>query len=130
MSTLPHNAPDAGTADRPATVSPPATARELDAVIRHFEATADGLGAPRPGSDELTTMAYQVADFTRELFPGRLIVETGVDPEIRDDVCLLFQVAATGSVDEIVALDGRWHRRLLPVAPKWPGLFRLSIDAS
>ena len=128
MATLHHNAPD-GTADRPATVLPPAMTREFDAAIRHFEDTADGLGAPRPGSDELAKMAYQVADFTRKLFPGKLIVETGVDPEIKDDVCLIFQVEAEGSVEEIVALDGRWHQCLLPVAPKWPGLFRLSIDA-
>lgn len=129
MSTYPHNAPDAGTVDRPAVVSPPATARELDAAIRHFEATADALGAPRPASDELAKMVYQVATITRELFPGKLVVETDVDPECRDDVCLLFQVEATGSVEQIVTLNDRWHRHLLPLAPKWPLLFCLSIDA-
>lgn len=101
---------------------------DLDAAVRHFAATADGLGAPRPGSDDIAKMVRQVAAMTLELFPGRLVIDTDVDPEIRDDVCLLFQVDASGSVREIVATESQWHHRLVSIAPMWPGLFCLSVD--
>lgn len=127
MSTVPH---DATNAKSPTTVlHEMARDLDLDAAVRHFAATADGLGAPRPSSDELTMMIHHVAVLTKELFPGKLVIETGVDPESRDDVCFLFQIEAGGSVDEIVALNRQWHLGLLPIAPQWPGLFCLMIDA-
>lgn len=128
MSTVPHNAPRTADVELPASVIP-AGGCDLEAAIRHFEATADGLGARRPPSGELAKMTNQVVGFTRELFPGKLIVDTDVDPEVRDDACLLFQVEASGTVDEILAIEDAWLRRLIALAPQWPGLFRLSIDA-
>lgn len=128
MSTVPHNALDAADAQSAAGILR-LQDLNLDVAIRHFEVAADGLGARRPLSAELTNMVYQLAALTTELFPGNLSIETGIDPENRDDVCLLFQVDAGGNVDEILALHDQWHRRLLSVAPQWPGLFRLSIDA-
>lgn len=74
-------------------------------------------------------MVDQSAGVARELFPGKLTVQTGVDPEMRDDVCLLFQVDAAGTVEEILALEDVWLRRVISIAPRWSGLFRLSIDA-
>lgn len=127
MSTLPHNASDSSRIDRAADVPLPISL-DLNAVVRHFTATADGLGASRPGSAELAKMIRQVSAMTLELFPGRLAIDTDVDPEIRDDVCLLFQVEASGSVEEIVARNNAWHHKLVTIAPKWPGLFCLSID--
>jgi hypothetical protein len=130
MSTVPHDVPDAINAKSPTTVlHEMGRDPDLDAAVRHFASTADGLAARRPASDELTKMIYQLAALTRALFPGKLVVETGVDPEIRDDVCLLFQADASGSVGEILSLNDQWHRRALSIAPEWPGLFRLSIDA-
>lgn len=129
MSTLPHNTPNAGNVHYQAQVRPAAMPQELDAVVRHFVATTDGLGAPRPSSDELLRWTQQVAAVTAELFSGKLAIETGVDPEIRDDVCLLFQVETSGSVEDIVALNNAWHRHVVSVAPQWPGLFCLSINA-
>jgi hypothetical protein len=128
MSTAHRNVPDAAHAENAATVVP-TMERYLDAAVRHFEAAADALGAPRPASGELTKMVHDVVAFTKQLFPSTLVIETNVDPEIRDDVCLVFQVLAEGSVDEVVALDEQWHRRVLSLAPTWPGLFCLSIDA-
>ena len=128
MSTLPHNAPDTAHTDQQGAVVPIA-APDLDAAVRHFVATADALAAPRPTTEELRTWIRQVADITRELFPGKLVVETGVDPEIREDVSLLIQVEVRGSIEEIMALDEQWHRRVVSVAPKWSGLFRLFFDA-
>ncbi|HET6881810.1 MAG TPA: hypothetical protein VFI31_16720 [Pirellulales bacterium] len=130
MSTLPHNLPDAAKPQTAAAVlRETASGLEVDAAIRDFIATADDLRASRPPSEELAKMANQVAAITRELFPGKLAIETGVDPEIRDDVCLLFQIEASGSVEEILVRHDQWHRRVLPLAPKWPGLLRLAIDA-
>lgn len=130
MSTMPQNAPDTTSgANAPAVVRAAERDVDIDAEVRHFADTADGLGAPRPASDELGKMVVQVAALTSELFAGGVAVETNVDPEMRDDVCLLFRVESNGSVEEIVALDKQWHRGLLSIAPQWPGLFCLSIDA-
>lgn len=128
MSTVPHHAAIAANADVPPSMTAPG-GREFQAAIEHFITTADALGAPRPASEELTKMIDQIAGLARELFPGKLAVQTGVDPEMRDDVCLLFQVDAAGTVEEILALEDVWLRRVNSTAPRWSGLFRLSIDA-
>lgn len=128
MSTVHHNV--AGTANAetaPAVIA--ARDAEFAAEIQRFAATADALGAPRPASDELTTIVEQVARFVHDLFPGKLAVETRVDPEIGDDIWLLFRVDACGTVEEILSLEDAWLRRVVSLAPRWPGLFRLSIDA-
>lgn len=100
---------------------------DFQAAIEHFVTTADALAAPQPASEELTKTIDQIAGVARELFPGKLAVQTGVDPEMRDDVCLLFQVGANGTVEEILALEDVWLRRVISIAPRWSGLFRLSI---
>jgi hypothetical protein len=102
---------------------------DLQAAIEDFITTADALGAPRPASDDLTKMTYQSAGVARELFPGKLAVQTGVDPEMRDDVCLLFQVDAAGTIEEILVREDVLLRRVASIAPRWSELFRLSIDA-
>lgn len=128
MSTVPHHAAGAANAEVPLSMTAPG-GRDFQAAIDHFVTTADALGAPRPASEELTKMVDQSAGVARELFPGKLTVQTGVDPEMRDDVCLLFQVDAAGTVEEILALEDVWLRRVISIAPRWSGLFRLSIDA-
>lgn len=128
MSTLPYNLSDAVKTDQPATILT-AAGPDLDAAVRHFAATADALAAPRPSLEELHGWIRQVADITRELFPGKLVVETGVDPEIRDDVSLLIHVEASVSIEEVMALDERWHLAVIPISPKWPGLFCLLVQA-
>lgn len=128
MSTVPHNAATAAHAATPPATTAPG-GRVFKAAIQHFIDTADALGAPRPGSKELLELVDQIAGFAHELFPGKLVVETGVDPEMRDDVCLLFHVDAAGTVEDVLALEDAWLRRVISIAPGWPGLFRLSIDA-
>src|SRR5487761_1411897 len=124
MSTIPYNTPDATNAGRTTAVLPAnGQGLDLDAVVSHFAATAVGLGASRPRVDDLTKMVSAVVALTTELFSAIPLVETNVDPELRDDVCLLFQVAATGGIDQIVARDKQWHLGVLAVAPQWPGLF-------
>ena len=128
MSTMPHNSPEAAKADVTATVLPMA-AHDLAGAVRDFETAATNLGAAKPASDELIKLTKQVAALTTELFRGEIAVEINVDPEMRDDICLLFQASADGSVEEIAALDEQWHRRVVSIAPQWPRLFSLSIDA-
>lgn len=128
MSTQPRNAADSAHTYEQAAVVPSAGG-DLDAAVRNFVETADAMGASRPATSELHGWMRQVADITRELFPGKFVVETGVDPEISDDVSLLIQVESTGGIDEIMALDARWRLGVFPIAPKWPGLFCLLIDA-
>lgn len=128
MSTVPYHAAGAANAEVPPSMTAPG-GRDFQAAIEHFITTSDALGAPRPASEELTKMIDQSAGLARELFPGKLALQTGVDPEMRDDVRLLFQVDATGTVEEILALEDMWLRRVISIAPRWSGIFRLSIDA-
>jgi hypothetical protein len=128
MSTVPHHAAGAANAEVPPSMAAPGGS-DFKAAIEDFITTADALGAPRPASEDLTKMTYQSAGFARELFPGKLAVQTSVDPEMRNDVCLLFQVDAAGTVEKILALEDVWLRRVVSIAPRWSGLFRLSIDA-
>ena len=128
MSTLPHNASDAVNAEARTAVTH-LSGGDLEAAVQHFITTADALGAPRPDPDELRKMVHQAADWAREVFPRKLTIDTGVDPEIHDDVCLLFHVEAAGAIEEILALEDAWLRRVTPITKQWPGLFRLSIDA-
>ena len=127
MSILPRDPTGAAHAEARATVLP--ARRDLDQVLRDFEATAEHLHSSRPSAVELNHLCRQIAAMTTELFPGEIALETRVDPEIADDLYLVFEVRASGSIDEIVARDEQWHRRLLSIARNWPGLFRLSIDA-
>lgn len=128
MSTLPHDPVDTAKVDRQTAISSAARC-DLAEVVREFDAAAKRFAAAHPARADLSDLFRKVVAFTTELFPGDMSVETRVDPEIPDDLYLVFEVSATGSVDEIVARDEQWHRRLLSVARPWPGLFRLSIDA-
>lgn len=128
MSTLPHDTTSAKAESHAAVLTAPHAM--LSDVVRRYVGAAGRLGIQRPAEAELADFCRQVATFTMALFPGKLTVDMRVDPEIHDDLYLVFEVGATGSIDEIVKLDEQWHRRLLTVAPQWPGLFRLSIAAS
>lgn len=127
MSTLPHDSPDVAAEAQAAMVAP--VRCDFNAPIQHFATITDALGTPRPSTEELPKLVDKIAAFTRELFPGNLAVEISIDPEVRDDVCLLFQVNAAGTIAEILARESRWLRMVSSLAPQWPGLFCLSIDA-
>lgn len=133
MSTAPHNSPETAKIETHVTVPSEdrgeVDASGLDAAVLRFEAAAKSLKVNRPPQPELKQLCLRVAAFTSELFPGDLAVEIRVDPEIADDLYFVFEVRATGSLEEIVARDEQWHRRLVSIGRDWPGLFRLSIDA-
>ena len=127
MSTIPRDPIDAAVGNIAPVVS--SVRWNHDALVKEFESAAETLGVARPSTAELYTMCGQAAEVTDELFSGDWTVEIRVDPEIRDDLYFVFKACAAGSVDDLAARDGQWHRRLLPIGCKWPGLFRLSIDA-
>lgn len=65
--------------------------------------------------------------FTKDMFQGDVRVVDTDDPEIAGRRYFVFEVTTKGSVDELVALDDQWHRRLCQVAERNPGRFALSI---
>ncbi len=62
---------------------------------------------------------------TKALFPGQVTVETSEDPEYPGDVSAVFQVEATGTIDEILALECQWITQVSKCAPG--SMLRLSI---
>lgn len=126
MSTVPRKATDDSGVGPAAVVLSPLRPN-LDETVRRFQAAAEVFGVVPPVSAELRRLCSQVADFTAELFPGEMHVEVKNDPEIPDDLFFRFAVVATGTIDDIAALNDQWHARVcrLPATPS--GLFRLSI---
>lgn len=130
MSTLPH---DPGHASRSEVHAPVRLAayyeQTVDEAVHEFESGAEWLGIPRPPTAELRDVCRQVAAFTAELFPRGVSIKVRNDPEITGDLYFVFEVADVGSVDEIVARHDDWHRRLVDLRGRQPGLVRLSIHA-
>lgn len=69
----------------------------------------------------------QVLDLTREIFPGEVGGYEVEDPEIPGNRYHVYEVKAEGSMDEAMARDELWHRRLCQLASRIPGRHRLSI---
>ena len=69
----------------------------------------------------------QVLALTRELFAGKIRVYDAEDPEIPGDRYHVFEVTAEGDVDELLAWDDQWHRRLCQLPDRIPGQYRLCI---
>lgn len=67
-----------------------------------------------------------VLEFTQQLFGYAPSVCLDVDPETSEQ-CFVVTAPATGSVEEIVALNDRWHRSLRGVAGDLADQYRLSI---
>lgn len=123
MSTLPHDSADA----QQRTPVMPTAVHDLDGVAGEFEIAAKSLGVQRPSTTELHGLCRQVAAFTTDLFPGKLIVKIGNDPEVTDDLYFVFEVGATGGINDIAARHDEWHGRVCQLPITLPGLFRLSI---
>lgn len=68
-----------------------------------------------------------VAQFTKELFEGAVIVRQESDPDFQSDYFVV-SVAACGDVDQLIALNDQWHRRIRDVVGEAADQFRLSID--
>lgn len=127
MSTLHPDTSDAAGA-QPPVVTTPLGRSPFEEALRDFEEAAQHFSIATPSSAELQELCQRAEAITRELFPGEFSVEARTDPEIPDDLYLVWEVRATGSITEILARNDEWHRRVCPLAHEFPGLFRLSID--
>ena len=129
MSTIPHDQSHTVQGGRsPPLVQPAAYEQKVDEAVSQFEAAADGLAIPRPPTAELREVCRKVAAYTAELCPGEMSIAVTNDPEITGVLYFVFEVAVNGSVEEIVALNDEWHRRLRAAVGTRRELFCLSIS--
>jgi hypothetical protein len=73
------------------------------------------------------TMAKAIR-LTQSLFPGQVRVEVEQDPELPDDSYLVFNVAAEGTLAEIVSRRLQWHDQVRELLPERAQRIRLSVD--
>ena len=126
MSTVPRDLTDAIATGSHAAVIP-AVRPNADDLVREIQSAAHQLGCRCPSSSDLSDLCRQVLGFTVEIFPGEPCIQVRNDPEIPDDLYVVFGVAATGTIDEIAAKNDDWHARVSRLPSKFSGLFRLSI---
>ncbi|HEY2412639.1 MAG TPA: hypothetical protein VGI40_10375 [Pirellulaceae bacterium] len=70
-----------------------------------------------------------ILEMTAEVFPNANVsVLEESDPEIENDEHFAVSVRTPGTVDEVVALHGEWHRRLRQVAPETASFYCLLLD--
>jgi hypothetical protein len=68
----------------------------------------------------------KVGEFTQRLFNGAVSLAAELDPETNEELVAV-SVAASGSVQELVAKNDQWHREIVGIAgSEHP--FRLIID--
>lgn len=127
MSTVPHNPTDSAHAEGQAAILP-SFRIDLDEAVRRFETAAENLGVERPSIVELRRLCDQVMTFTAELFPGEICVRVKNDPEILTDLYFVFAIRASGDIDDLVARNDQWHRRVMRTEGSRHGLFRLAIE--
>ena len=68
-----------------------------------------------------------VIEYTRQIFGQQPTVALDIDPETNAQ-SFLVTAPATGSVDELVALDHKWHCGLREALGNLADQYRLSID--
>lgn len=71
---------------------------------------------------------HKVLALTERLFPGSIDVRHERDPEIQGHEYLVFNVSASGTVDDAVARDAQWHRELARIALHSSNVYCLNID--
>lgn len=69
-----------------------------------------------------------ILQHTNALFGSQVRVEVLEDPEIPGEIHMVFCVLATGTIDEILLKETRWHQDLIALAGTALRFFRLSID--
>lgn len=67
-------------------------------------------------------------DKTRELFGENVEVVLEEDPELPNDVHVVFNVKTHGDVDQVLAKEDDWHARCIRHSGKARMLFRLKVD--
>jgi hypothetical protein len=89
-------------------------------VSREVVETAQCLGVAR--------YLPEVVAFTAEIFDGISDVRVEPDPEIPEEVFIIFDVPVTESVEDILDKERKWSRRLLAAIPRAPRPFSLAVD--
>lgn len=129
MSTLPRDPSNAADAEYHAAMPVVSYEHEFEQVVHEFGRAAEALGVERPSETELRDLCLQIAAFTAVLFPGEIAFKVKNDPEFPDDLYLVFEVAATGDLDQIMARSREWHLTAHRTAGRCADLFCLSLDA-
>lgn len=129
MATVPRNPSDTVDPGCPAVVLP-AARPDTDELVKRFGIAAQSLGIEQPAAAELKRLCAEVIAVTEQLFPGEMRARVKNDPEIPDDLYFVFAVRAVGDIDDLVARNDQWHRRVVKIEDARHGLFRLAIDAS
>lgn len=102
-------------------------------VAPHVLAIPPGPAIPddvRVAAERLGVGRYlsHVAEFTLEIFGSFGEARVVPDPEVPDDVHIIFDVPVTGSADEILKKDMLWSRRLLATIPRAPRVFSVAMN--
>ncbi len=71
-----------------------------------------------------------VLQLTRELFGEDFEINVEQDPEIGNWFDVVFTVQTSGTMEEVLESNTRWHRRVPHTTTDATGAFCLSIDAS
>ena len=81
----------------------------------------------RPDPFRVVEIHENVIAFTKSVFPGEPHIKSVADPEIGNRKFVV-QVAASGSVDELMELMHAWHSGIAEVAQELSHYYILSID--
>jgi hypothetical protein len=103
--------------------------REIDEIKIRVQGLERAMSDLRQGENFRSpdAMIEHVLALTREIFPGEVRVYEVEDPEIPGNRYHVFEVSTEGPVDEVMARDELWHRRLCQLPNRSPGRYRLSI---
>jgi hypothetical protein len=87
---------------------------EIPALSESTPGPPDFLGGAYgpPAATSIDDWHAQVTRFTQAIFPGPVRIEPARDSEFGDR-CFQVYVEATGSVEELLELNDRWHRDLV-----------------
>ena len=98
-------------------VLPVQSTEEIPAEIRE---TATRLGVAQ--------YLPQVIGLTREIYGGFSRVSIYEDPEFGDDTHIVFHVPVNCSIEQALARDLEWGRRLLQIIPRSPRVYMPSLE--
>lgn len=128
MSTLPRGSDPAADASYQAAVRVAHLPLDYDAAVREFEQAAKALSIEPPSDYELRHLCQQVAAISADLFPGEIAVKIKNDPELADDLYIVFHVATASNLEEMMARSREWHLSVHGLAGRWSDMFCLSFD--
>ncbi len=76
----------------------------------------------------ISKVLQMVIENTHQLFGGDVCVVLEEDPELPDEVNIVFNITTHGAVDDVLAKEDEWHARCVQLAESASVLFRLHVD--